>query len=92
MKLYRDGMVHVLDRKCDTCIFRPGNLMQLTPGRVKEMVGEAQRNRSCIICHETLGTKRGAVCRGFFDKHAAQSLPLSVAQSMGLIEWQKVKP
>ena len=89
MRLFRDGMVHVLSEKCATCIFRPGNLMHLRPGRVKEMVEETKRNKSCIICHETLGTKHGAVCRGFYDKHA--TLTLKIAESMGCIEWQEPK-
>jgi hypothetical protein len=89
MKLYRNGTVHVLSEQCATCIFRPGNLMRLKRGRVKEMIEEAHRNTSCIICHETLGTRKGAVCRGFFDRHP--TLPLQIAERMDLITWQEPK-
>lgn len=58
--------------KCETCIFRPGNLMYLEPGRVKSMVEECEEKDSYITCHETLemvtGSSRGeAACRGYID-------------------------
>ena len=83
---YRNGKVHVMSEKCATCIFRPGNLMDLSEGRVKQMVKEAVGRDSCIVCHDTLVGKK-AVCRGFFDGYATQ--PLQVAERLGLIEWQK---
>jgi hypothetical protein len=39
--VYRNRQVHVLAEQCATCIFRPGNLMELCPGRVRGMVAEA---------------------------------------------------
>ena len=86
--IYRDGRIHVLSEQCSTCIFRPGNLMQLSKGRVKEMVELSRRNESCIVCHQTLGTKHNAVCRGFFDKYP--TAPLQLAQAMGFIEEQEL--
>jgi hypothetical protein len=83
-KVYRDGRVHVMAKMCATCIFRPGNAMQLQPGRVAGMVQEAVRHDSCITCHDTLDGKQ-AVCRGFFDKHA--TAPLQIAQRLGFIEY-----
>jgi len=60
--------------------------MDLTPGRVKEMVEQSQTANSAIVCHSTLGgrPKRNAVCRGFYDKFPTQ--PLQVAQRLGMIE------
>lgn len=81
---YRGGKVHVKARMCETCIFRPGNLMRLPEGRVEGMVADAKRKESAIICHSTLGTKAGAVCRGFFDRHS--TIPLRLAQIRGDIE------
>ena len=46
--VYRNGRVHVQSRMCDTCIFRPGNGMQLRRGRVAQMVRDATRLDSCI--------------------------------------------
>lgn len=84
--MFRDGMVHVCSRMCDTCIFRPGNLLNLSKGRVEQMVAQATRAESCIPCHETLNGKQ-AVCRGFFERHATQSL--QVADRLGFIVFQE---
>jgi hypothetical protein len=83
--IFRDGRVHLMKRMCPTCIFRPGNLMGLEPGRVEEMVLEASKNDSTIVCHATLidGRNENAACRGFFDRYA--TAPLQIAQRMGLI-------
>jgi len=84
---YRNGRVHVLAEKCPTCIFRPGNVMDLRRGRVAQLVREAKRDESCIICHATLdgGRRRAAVCRGFFDLHP--TAPLQIAERLGRIEY-----
>lgn len=81
---YRDGKVHVKGSMCKTCIFRPGNKMHLEEGRVEEMVKEATCEGGAIICHGTLGTKKNAVCRGFFDKHKTSTL--QVAERLGFIQ------
>ena len=81
--IFRNDRVHVLARKCDTCIFRPGNLMRLSRGTVKEMVRRAMRDDTAIICHETLDADQHAVCRGFYDKHPTQSL--QIAERLGFI-------
>ena len=86
-QVYRNGKVHVCALMCDTCIFRPGNLIDLEEGRVEGMIRDATRNESCITCHETLGADQ-AICRGFFDKHATQ--PLQVAQRLGFVVFQQV--
>jgi hypothetical protein len=80
---YRDGRVHVLAEMCGTCIFRPGNLMDLRRGRVAQMVRDAKRNESCIPCHDTLDGRERAVCRGFYDLHA--TAPLQTAARLDLI-------
>jgi hypothetical protein len=84
---YRDGRVHVMADMCLTCVFRPGNVMRLQPGRLAGMVREAERDQSAIICHSTLyqdGVDQ-AVCKGFYDRHSTQ--PLQIAERLGLIEW-----
>ena len=81
---FRAGKVHVKARPCSTCIFHRGNKMQLAEGRVEQMVADAERNESAIICHSTLGTKANAVCRGFFDEHS--TLPLRLARMFGNIK------
>jgi len=93
-QVFRDGYIHVLERQCDTCIFRRGNLMRLSRGRVAEMVRTATANDSCIPCHETLGPAP-AVCKGFFDRYALNgrgklvASRLQVADRLGFIRWQE---
>ena len=86
--IYRKGKVHVLAEQCSTCIFRPGNLMNLRRGTVKKLVAAAVADNSAIICHQTLGTRASAACRGFYDRHATQ--PLRIADRLGMIEWQEL--
>jgi hypothetical protein len=82
-----NGKVHVRKRMCATCIFRPGNLAGLKPGRVEQMVNEAVEDQSCIPCHHHLyqGEAIEPVCRGFYDRHATQ--PLQIAERLGLMEF-----
>jgi len=78
MKEYTDtGKLAVLAEQCGTCIFRPGNLMHLRPGRVASMVAECYSKQLFIMCHETMESDNtddednatGPICRGFYDAH-----------------------
>jgi hypothetical protein len=92
LNAYRDGKVHVCQDLCATCVFRPGNLMHLEPGRLAALVAQARANESAIICHTTLaddGTGNAA-CRGFYDRHLTQ--PLQIAQRLGLVSFDPVDP
>jgi hypothetical protein len=82
-----DGKVHVRRRKCKTCIFLPGNRMNLVDGRVERMVAEADEAGSCIPCHDHLhqGAAIEPVCRGYFDK--GNSWTLRLARAMGIVEF-----
>lgn len=80
--------VRVMAERCPTCIFRPGNLMHLDPGRVKEMLDGIRENDGCIPCHDTLGDPLQAVCRGQYEAHKTQ--PLQIAERLGMIvEWDR---
>lgn len=79
------GVVRVMAERCPTCIFRPGNLMHLQPGRVRGMLDEVRRTEGCIPCHETLDHKEQAVCRGQYD--TLQTQVLQVATRLGRIDW-----
>lgn len=57
--------VRIGDARSGTCIFRPGNLMRLKPGRVQQMVRDAIASEGHIVCHSTLGTEAPAICAGF---------------------------
>lgn len=81
---FRNERVHVCAEECPTCIFRPGNKMRLTVGRVAGMVDEALQNDSAIICHSTLDGDN-AVCRGFYDRFGSSSAALRAATAFGVI-------
>ncbi|MEU6475359.1 hypothetical protein ABZ858_00440 [Streptomyces sp. NPDC047017] len=57
--------VRICEDRCTTCIFRPGNLMHLAPGRVAAMVKKAVAAEGHIVCHSTLGTSAPAICAGY---------------------------
>lgn len=81
---FRDERVHVLREQCSTCIFRPGNLMHLNPGRLRDLVEANHEREAALTCHKTLAGEE-AICKGFFDK--TPTWPLRLAESMGVIEW-----
>lgn len=86
---YRNGRVHVLNAKCATCIFRPGNLMHLADGRRDDMVHAARADDTAIICHATLPDDvDNAICRGFYDIHGRDVATLRLAQLANVITWQ----
>lgn len=94
-----DG-VRVCAEQCATCIFKPGNLMHLREGRLKEHVAGALKADGVALCHEVnFGARkyagpraRAAVCRGFYDRY--DTTPLQLARRLeemfgGVIEWVK---
>lgn len=87
---FRDGFVHVMEKACPTCIFRPGNKMHLAAGRVESMVASAKGADAAIVCHSTLFTSENAVCRGFADRYA--TMPLRLATLMDKVKLQKYTP
>ncbi|MFE7461605.1 hypothetical protein ACWFMI_23870 [Nocardiopsis terrae] len=67
------GRVRVLSEQCTTCVFRPGNLMRLEPGRLAQIIDHNRRVGAGLTCHQTLpyapGTTDPAWCRGFYDAY-----------------------
>lgn len=79
--VFRDDHVYVCREMCSTCVFRPGNLMDIRSGRLRGMIDEAMKDQSAIVCHKTLGGDN-AICRGFFDRHRPFPLQLAIAMKM----------
>jgi hypothetical protein len=82
---YRDGKVHVLREKCSTCVFRPGNLMHLSPGRLKELIETNLAAEAAFSCHQTLpayGTAAQALCRGYVDRYRQHVPALRLATAI----------
>jgi hypothetical protein len=72
------GRVRVLSRRCQTCIFRPGNLMHLTPGRFEQVVRANVDAGALLTCHATLPYGNHpdfgpAVCAGFWARHGMKT-------------------
>lgn len=87
-KPYRDGLVHVCTTMCSTCVFRPGNLMHLRSGRLRNLVDGNLAGDTALTCHQTLygGHPAGeAVCRGYFDAYAQEVTPLRLAVALGVV-------
>lgn len=77
--------LHVRATQCDTCIFRPGNRMQLRPGRVADITRETDRHDTNVVCHKTLSDAVSKLCRGSVDRRAGQMV--RIAERLGsLIE------
>lgn len=88
--VFRDGHIYVMARQCKTCIFRPDQ--EVIPlARLEEMRRGAIEEQTCIVCHDTIGTKTSAVCRGFYNRDREQTLPLWVAELKGLVRFQESK-
>ncbi|MFE5970109.1 hypothetical protein [Streptomyces sp. NPDC056463] len=85
--------VRICLERCTTCIFRPGNLMNLTEGRVKDIVDQAVADGGHIVCHATLGSDTPAICAGF-EAHPVgrlHSLALRLAQA-GVLRIVRIRP
>jgi hypothetical protein len=78
--------VRVCADLCSTCVFRPGNLMHLRPGRLADLVAQAQAREGHIVCHSTLGTSQPAICRGYADgPDRGRSLTLRLGRALGIV-------
>ena len=71
----------LLAAQCSTCVGRPGNLMRLNPGRLRDLVSEAKAADGYIVCHQTLpGAPPGvrpAICRWFYDRYGTAALQIA---------------
>jgi hypothetical protein len=51
--------------------------MQLTPGRLKNLIAANLQADSALICHDTLQGDN-AICRGFFDRYETTPIQLAI--------------
>jgi hypothetical protein len=81
------GEVRLKAEMCGTCIFRPGNLMRLRPGRVRQMVDACNADHGHIVCHDTLDRDTpGAICRGHADGPGAGNImALRIGYAVGKV-------
>lgn len=83
--------IRVLARRCDTCVFNPGNRMHLMPGRLASLVQQIRARRSHLICHSTLpGISKepiqAAICRGYADAYGDEVRVLQLGRAMDFVE------
>lgn len=88
-KCYSKAGLRVQREQCSTCIFRPGNLMHLNRGRLKDMVESVKQADSYVVCHQTLDEPLGSVCKGSFD--TLYTTPIQLAERLSFIEWTEPK-
>lgn len=79
-----------LSEMCSTCVFRPGNKMRLSDGRLRDLVDQARADESYIVCHSTLpgmapDDVQSAICRGFADRYSTQALQV-IERLFGFID------
>lgn len=93
--------VQVLSEQCATCVFRPGNLMRLEPGRLRELVDANLAAGALLVCHDTLPygdhPEAGeAMCRGFWDRYGPRTNVWRVMERLAAVYgkpwWEEVPP
>ena len=80
---YDRAGLHIMKEQCSTCIFRPGNLMHLNEGRLKDMTDQTDAGDTNVVCHQTLDREVGAFCKGSVDRAAGQMV--RIAERLGAI-------
>jgi hypothetical protein len=81
------GRPRLLSEQCATCVYRPGNPMQLRRGRLKQMT-QAGIAGGGVTCHDTLtyGAHPDfgpALCRGFYDNYGHQTNLIRIYERLG---------
>jgi hypothetical protein len=84
------GKIRVLERMCDTCIFRPGAKMDLEPERFREVEQGNIRRGTLLTCHSTLSYGPypdfgPAACFGFWERHGAHTAAGRIALLIGIL-------
>lgn len=91
--------MNVLNEQCATCIFRPGNPVNLRRGRLQQMVETCVRRDVHIPCHEhmTVSEKEynadgsseinpnDPVCRGFYDRYPGVGQLIRIMGRLGAL-------
>lgn len=79
----------LMSEMCTTCVFRPGNLMHLRPGRLKQLIQQnTGPEAQGLHCHQTLeyGGHPGfgrAFCRGFYDQFGHLANYIRICERLG---------
>jgi hypothetical protein len=78
----------VMKERCSTCIFRPGNLMNLAEGRLEQLVAETDAKDENVRCHQSDGLvgklRCEAWCRGSVDRRPGDAVRLM--RELGILQ------
>lgn len=84
------GKVRVLRKRCETCLFRPGERELFGEDRVQEVIQRNLERDALLTCHSTLpyGPHPDfgpAVCAGFWARHRRDVAAGRLAMLIGLV-------
>lgn len=72
---------------CRTCVFHPGNPLQLRPGRLAEVLDHNRDAGTMLVCHVTTYGQRPdlgeVLCRGYWNTHGAGAGVVQVWHRLG---------
>lgn len=85
-----NGKVRVLRKRCETCIFRPGQRELFGPERIDEIIERNVQVGALLTCHSTLtyGPNPNfgpAACAGFWIRYRRLVLAGVIATSIGIV-------
>ncbi len=78
------GQPQTFTEKCTTCVFRPGNLMKLRKGRLRELADP----NAHLTCHQTISYGSHpeigeTLCRGYYDTIGERNNYIRVMHRIG---------
>lgn len=80
--------LQVCEKLCDECLFTPNRIVR--DGAKEDIVEECLKADKYFICHKSTIVGREFVCRGFWNKHRNDVLPLRLAQMWNLVEYVEI--
>jgi hypothetical protein len=87
-------LVRVMEERCTTCVFRPGNPMSLREGQLQDIVRDNLKAGALLTCHQTLPYNKDydedpAACHGFWDSYGMQTVAGILARFSIGVRWIK---
>ena len=83
------GLPRLMSEQCSTCVGRPGNLMHLREGALKDLIrANTGPDALGLVCHQTLPYGDypefgAALCRWFFDAYGPLANGIRVFSRLG---------
>lgn len=92
--------VLLFSEKCGTCVFWPGNLMHLRPGRLADLIAANRHAGTALVCHLTTHGQRPdlgeVLCRGYYDAYGDDTAVIQILRRMcaaeGVEPFEEIAP